>query len=108
MFDLSQSSSGEQNESLFKLDFIRPQFITNPVYFIFNDKIKKSLIYWKDAKKEVGETEMYIPFIEYWSKTSLQVLNCKEIIRVNFLKDSLESLTDDEPLNLIQGDSKTH
>ena len=94
LFDLRNSEAKEKKEAYDKFDFIRPEYISEPYYFIIDDKLHRSLVDWETAQKEVGYSEIFIPYIECWYSQEIPVKSCKQIIRVNFQWDgNLDTLS---------------
>jgi hypothetical protein len=67
LFDLSHTADAHIKEALIRYWFLRSIRNENThVYLFIAESAWQSLISWKRASREVGATEVFIPFVEAW------------------------------------------
>jgi len=83
LFDLRNKSDDVIEESLMKFYFLKPfhdQSIS--VFLILSSRLYENLIYYTQAKEEVGYKEMYIPYVECWYPDNISLKRIDEVIEV--------------------------
>ena len=66
LFDLSNTTDAYVKEALIRYWFLRTMRKGTHVYSFIAEAAWPSLISWKRASREVGATEVFIPFVETW------------------------------------------
>ena len=67
VFDLSYTTDSDIKEALIRYWFLRSIRNENThLYLFLAESAWPSLISWKRASREVGATEVFIPFVEAW------------------------------------------
>ena len=83
LFDLRNKSDDFIEESLMKFYFLKPSYYQDiSIFLILSPRSYSCLIYWTQAKEEIGYSEMYIPYVECWYPSDIPLEYIDEIIEV--------------------------